>query len=231
MKFLFLTVLMFVVCLHANDTQANATLSEWKVRLIPHSLSENTGPQQWMLATDMVISKKYIGYIEYAADLQVSALDNNNPFGIYLGDISDSDKTYVNGVLIGSTGGFPPTYQGYIDYVREYLIPTAILSTEHVNQITILVYVEYPAKKGMNVSTVRVGRHTQLQNLKFFHEIMWYFSKLLMPFICAILAAIVFLHSSSKCNSGTKDFRWCFVVETLSGPMIQPALDGFHLPM
>ncbi|MBI4239123.1 MAG: HAMP domain-containing histidine kinase, partial [Deltaproteobacteria bacterium] len=193
MQWLLSTICALLFCLHSGNALAGATLSGWNVRLLPNGWSADHAASRWTPAADLVISKKYVGYIEYTADLHITTLDPNDPLGIDLSDISDSDKTYVNGTLIGSTGSFPPAYQGYIDYPREYLIPTESLSTSHANQLRILVYVEYPAKKGVHISAVRVGSHAELQHRKFFREVAWYATKLLMPFLCAILAIIVFL--------------------------------------
>ncbi|MBI2344278.1 MAG: hypothetical protein HYV02_08115 [Deltaproteobacteria bacterium] len=170
------------------------TLSPWKARLISQATTAATpNAGDWVAAQDLPISKHYIGYIEYVTELSVTPTDLVRPLGIYLGDISDSDRIYMNDALIGSTGGFPPHYQGYIDYAREYFIPSAILSTAKANILRMVVYVEYPAKKGIDLSVVRIGDHTALQRMKFFREVRWYLVRLLMPFICVVLAIVVFL--------------------------------------
>jgi hypothetical protein len=55
------------------------------------------------------------------------------------GFIDDVDQTFVNGKLVGMSGGFPPQYLTAYDAYREYYLPKEILK-EGKNTISIRVY-------------------------------------------------------------------------------------------
>lgn len=46
---------------------------------------------------------------------------------LYLGKIGDADRTYINGMLVGSSGAFPPREFSVWNKTRYYLFPSAIL--------------------------------------------------------------------------------------------------------
>ena len=81
--------------------------------------------------------RNYNGYAWYRKTVEFETA-NSDILYLELGRIDDADQVYLNGHLIGATGGFPPDYFTAYNYHRRYLIPM-----EYVN-------------KGKNVIAVRV---------------------------------------------------------------------------
>lgn len=81
--------------------------------------------------------RNYNGYAWYRKTVEIE-VQNNDVLYLELGKIDDVDEVYLNGYLIGKTGGFPPEYFTAYNYSRRYMIPL-----EHIN-------------KGKNVIAVRV---------------------------------------------------------------------------
>lgn len=57
-----------------------------------------------------------------------------------LGFVDDADTTYLNGVAIGSTGGFPPAFDSAWDEPREYYPPTGSLHWGGTNVLAVRMY-------------------------------------------------------------------------------------------
>jgi enterochelin esterase-like enzyme len=57
-----------------------------------------------------------------------------------LGFIDDADTTYLNGTAIGSTGGFPPSFDSAWDEPREYYPPDGLLKWGARNVIAVRMY-------------------------------------------------------------------------------------------
>jgi hypothetical protein len=64
------------------------------------------------------------------------------PLYLELGRIDDSDEVYINGKLVGSTGGMPPDYFTAYNVNRLYFIPTEYLVKGKQNVIAVRVYDE-----------------------------------------------------------------------------------------
>ena len=106
---------------HYND-------SDWEEIYVPSSW-QNEG------------FKDYNGYAWYRTRVDIS-FDRKEILYLELGRIDDADEVYVNGHLIGSSGGFPPNYFTAWDIPRTYLIPGEYLNASKENVIAIRVYDE-----------------------------------------------------------------------------------------
>jgi sialate O-acetylesterase len=84
--------------------------------------------------------RRYNGYAWYRISFEIT-FKANEPLYLELGRIDDSDEVYLNGNLIGSTGGFPPDYFTAVNMNRSYFIPTEYL-TKTRNIIAVRVYDE-----------------------------------------------------------------------------------------
>ncbi|MBI5660796.1 MAG: beta galactosidase jelly roll domain-containing protein [Ignavibacterium album] len=80
----------------------------------------------------------YDGFAWYRKEFVVDKNLSNENLYLILGFIDDVDQTYLNGKLIGLSGGFPPDYNTAFNSYRKYKIPNDLL------------------KKGKNVIAVRV---------------------------------------------------------------------------
>jgi len=81
----------------------------------------------------------YNGYAWYRKTFEIPKELIGSNFILNAGFIDDVDQTYINGRLIGMSGGFPPQYVTAYDAHREYYVPKEILK-EGKNTIAIRVY-------------------------------------------------------------------------------------------
>jgi sialate O-acetylesterase len=95
----------------------------------------------------------YNGYAWYRKTFEVPKKLIGSNFILDAGFIDDVDQTFVNGKLIGMSGGFPPQYVTAYDAYREYYISKDILK-EGKNTIAIRVY---DAQLGGGITDGSVG--------------------------------------------------------------------------
>ena len=81
----------------------------------------------------------YNGYAWYRKTFEIPKELLGRNFILNAGFIDDVDQTFINGKIVGMTGGFPPWYMTAYDAHREYYIPKEILK-EGKNIIAIRVY-------------------------------------------------------------------------------------------
>ena len=89
--------------------------------------------------------RDYDGYGWYRKKFKVPGNLTEKDLMLYLGKIDDIDQTYLNGILIGSTGNFskePPEFNKHNEYlrVRTYNIPSGILKSSGENILALRVY-------------------------------------------------------------------------------------------
>jgi sialate O-acetylesterase len=99
--------------------------SNWEKILVPSSW-ENEG------------FNGYDGYAWYRKEFFVNEDLSKENLYLMLGFIDDVDQTYLNGKLIGISGGFPPSYNTAYNAFRKYKIPNELI------------------RKGKNVIAVRI---------------------------------------------------------------------------
>ncbi|MBS2100564.1 sugar-binding domain-containing protein [Carboxylicivirga linearis] len=80
----------------------------------------------------------YNGFAWYRKTIFIKSKPNNNLI-LKIGAIDDADQVFLNGSLIGSTGGFPPHPETAYDQQREYIIPPNLWK-DGDNVIAIRVY-------------------------------------------------------------------------------------------
>lgn len=85
--------------------------------------------------------RRYNGYAWYRVAFEID-FKENEPLFLELGRIDDSDEVYVNGHLVGTTGGFPPDYYTAVNVDRTYAIPTEYLVKGKKNILAVRVYDE-----------------------------------------------------------------------------------------
>jgi sialate O-acetylesterase len=81
----------------------------------------------------------YDGYAWYRISVDLKNITSDNLY-LVLGYIDDVDEVYINGHLIGFTGGFPPKFYTAYQSFRQYLIPHHLLNTSGKNVIAVRVY-------------------------------------------------------------------------------------------
>lgn len=112
--------------LNANDTGLNSN---------PPFFDENCSTSDWKAITIPATWKEMgldstIGVVWFKKEINIPSCMVGNPARLYLGTIVDSDFTYVNGKLVGSTSyRYPP---------RKYNIPAGLLK-EGKNTIVVRV--------------------------------------------------------------------------------------------
>lgn len=110
----------------------------------------------------------YDGFAWYRVHFDGRNLRPNEAHYLVLGFIDDVDETFLNGTLVGKTGGFPPRFRTGYDSNREYFISNELINFKGDNVIAVKVYDEYKnggivsGKPGIYVSG---GSEQLLQNL------------------------------------------------------------------
>ncbi len=84
----------------------------------------------------------YDGYAWYRKKFDGAITKGHENIFIMLGYIDDADEVYINGKLIGFSGGFPPHYATAHKAKRQYYIPPEILNPEGENLIAVRIYDE-----------------------------------------------------------------------------------------
>lgn len=83
--------------------------------------------------------RNYRGYAWYRKKFSI-AFQKEEMLVLHIGRIDDTDEVYVNGRLIGTTGGFPPDYFTAYNVPRTYTIPTSYLRPGKDNVVAVRVY-------------------------------------------------------------------------------------------
>jgi sialate O-acetylesterase len=83
--------------------------------------------------------RNYRGYAWYRKKFSIE-FKKDETLMLQLGRIDDVDEVYVNGRLIGATGGFPPDYFTAARVPRTYMIPPAYLLAGKDNVVAVRVY-------------------------------------------------------------------------------------------
>lgn len=148
----FLSVLVFVVILTPNcmgmtgERKVNLR-GDWKFILgdNPSFADPRHNDRDW--ETIYVPSnwqdegfRHYNGFAWYRKSFDIS-FSKGETLYLELGRIDDVDEVYVNGHLIGTTGGFPPDYFTAYNISRTYVIPNEYLSARD-NVVAVRVYDE-----------------------------------------------------------------------------------------
>lgn len=179
MKFVILLFLFFAFSANALDWQIKK-IPDSGIKLRSSSFTDNS----------TTLPREFQGYIEYKSTFQTS--NEEKDIALYLGKIGDADKVYVNNILVGQTGDFPPNFQYGMDIERSYIVPFTILHKKNLNKITVRVYSKYFVNKGMKIENVRLGDIATLNHIKYTNEIKDNIARVVVPLLCLILAAMSF---------------------------------------
>lgn len=85
------------------------------------------------------------GYVWYRKHFTIPAdlerqIGLTGGMNINLGTIDDVDQLYVNGMLIGGSGSFPPRYVSAFQTERNYIIPASCLVRGKNNVLAVRIY-------------------------------------------------------------------------------------------
>ncbi|NBC82381.1 MAG: hypothetical protein GVY19_03270 [Bacteroidetes bacterium] len=103
--------------------------------------------------------RNYNGYAWYRKKFNMSNIPEQEQLYLTLGRIDDADEVYLNGVLIGSYGSFPPHFESAFDVSRIYHIPQDLIRTYGKNTIAVRVYDSHLAG-GIIDGKVGIGLNT-----------------------------------------------------------------------
>lgn len=82
----------------------------------------------------------YDGYAWYRTSFRLPKDLKGKQIYLSLGYIDDVDQTFINGNLIGLSGGFPPDYRTAYNALRIYYIPSEYMDMDGNNVLAIRVY-------------------------------------------------------------------------------------------
>ena len=115
-----------------NSSWADADLDErgWEPTLVP---------SDWRVANNYTEVNAY-GWYRRHVDATAAQVAVNGTLVLALGAVAKRDETYLNGVLIGRTGGFTPDCTDYLRF-RSYKIPAGLLKLKG-NVVAVKVFSE-----------------------------------------------------------------------------------------
>ncbi|MCI4671313.1 MAG: beta galactosidase jelly roll domain-containing protein [Bacteroidia bacterium] len=96
-------------------------------------------PEQW----ENEGFEGYDGFAWYRKSFFSNELPTGQDLYLSLGEIDDADEVFLNGVMIGSSGSFPPHFSTAYNSKRWYLIPRELINTSGKNVIAVRVYDHY----------------------------------------------------------------------------------------
>ena len=82
----------------------------------------------------------YDGFAWYRTKVGIPDKLQNREVFLELGYIDDVDEVYFNGVKIGQTGSFPPSFSTAYNAKRRYQVPAALINYNNDNLIAVRVY-------------------------------------------------------------------------------------------
>ena len=82
----------------------------------------------------------YDGYAWYRNSFRLTSDLMNKDLYLILGYVDDVDQTFINGNLIGISGGFPNNYRTAYNAFRKYYIPKEYLNKDGDNVIAVRIY-------------------------------------------------------------------------------------------
>lgn len=82
------------------------------------------------------------GYIWIRGEFPGLEVFSPKPLGLFLGRVTMTDQTWVNGIFVGSTGRNPPNYFSYWNTSREYAIPPEAIELHKPITVTMRIWVD-----------------------------------------------------------------------------------------
>ncbi len=104
----------------------------------------------------------YDGYAWYRKHFYCSDEFRRSDIYLHMGYIDDVDEVYINGVLVGFSGSFPPKYNTAYNAFREYPVPENILKYNQDNVIAVRVY---DSQMGGGITSGDVGFYATASGL------------------------------------------------------------------
>lgn len=114
---------------------------EWQIcRYSPHETSHSDCQSISVPGPIEEVYQGLDGFMFYRAQFTISRQLEHQALAVYIQQIRDADKLYINGHLIGETGQFAPNFEKATLYQRRYPIPSSILKFDQANELIIKVY-------------------------------------------------------------------------------------------
>lgn len=177
-------VLAIICCLISTY----AIGGSWEYRVAKNF--ENLQAAKWISYPEKnPLNREFEGFVEYRTFLKKSEIANES--GIYLGKIGDADKTFLNNHQIGQTGNFPPNFSYNMDTERAYLIPQSLIQGDQ-NELRIQVYSKFLVNKGFVPRNFLLGHIKKIDSVRYTSELVNTLSKIAVPILCLVLAAVSF---------------------------------------
>lgn len=83
---------------------------------------------------------QYLGYAWYRTKVFIPRIDESDNIYLYIDAIDDVSEVYINGILIGQTGNFPPNYKTAYDIPVFHSLPQSLINYDGENILAIRVY-------------------------------------------------------------------------------------------
>jgi sialate O-acetylesterase len=82
----------------------------------------------------------YDGFAWARKSFRITGRNSGRALDLRFGNVDDVDEVYLNGILIGYTGSFPPHYQTAYSQHRRYPIPPDLIRWGEENVIAVRIY-------------------------------------------------------------------------------------------
>ncbi len=144
----FITAALIVTASRADPAAETGFPGEWKYALGERddTITDARGKTYRKLdgLTDLHLKHPdREGFLWIKAAFRLSDRLKNRPCAFLLGRIIMADETYLNGVLIGKSGRFPPGVFSEWNKTRHYEVPSELFRDEGENVLLIKLYVNY----------------------------------------------------------------------------------------
>jgi beta-galactosidase/beta-glucuronidase len=104
----------------------------------------------------------YNGYAWYRKKFTLDLSNINSTIYLQMGFIDDADEVYLNGNLVGKSGGFPPSFETAYNAFRKYPIAKELLNEFEENVIAVRVY---DSQLGGGIVSGDIGLYTKFYDI------------------------------------------------------------------
>ena len=187
-------IVLFLFIRNNNTFGIGLEVSDWEYKIVgknPALPNQDVTWQKLDIQEGLIAPFGYTGFIYYKAKIKKSHTNYEpfrEPLGIYLDKVFDVDEVYINGLLIGKTGDFPPYFKPQLDIFRLYLIPPLLWKDNDSLDLYIKVYVGYGFRQGIDITKVSLDTFRRLQRTVYFKTLLWSIIRIGIALLCLLLA-------------------------------------------
>ena len=158
---LFIAVIQLSSCTTEEEQAIIYLDSDWEYsRTDPFVREDFDTARDEMLSQLEHFLPEFKGYVWLRKTFTLPQELKNKDLGCFMGRITFADETWVNGVLIGKTGNFPPYEFSAWNKARYYNLPQGILNSHGSNTLLVKIWVDGEGSIASNpfISTMKYAK-------------------------------------------------------------------------